>query len=103
MISKYNSTCRYCKLPTKAGVDQYDIDSKSGYHWKCEEEAENQPPSREQLELAGQLGYRQYGWEDLQLKKLADNRVACGTSTFVVPALTGNRNRGLRHQWLTAE
>ena len=73
MISKYNSTCRYCKLPTKAGVDQYDIDSKSGYHSKCEEEAENQPPSREQFELADRLGFREHGWGELQPADLADD------------------------------
>lgn len=59
MISKFNGTCRYCKKPTKAGVDHYDLDAKTGYHEACKEEAESRP-SPEQFELAERLGFIQY-------------------------------------------
>ncbi len=66
VISKYNGTCHFCKQATKAGTDTYDLDSKISYHEDCKEEFENQPPSREQFELAAALGYTQFSWLDLR-------------------------------------
>jgi hypothetical protein len=57
MISKYNGKCAHCGQPTKAGVDQYDIDTKRSYHEACEP----QPlpfDSAEDDELADRLGFR---------------------------------------------
>ena len=59
MISKYPGTCRYCKLPTKANVDQYDLETKTGYHELCKEAADSRPDD-EQYRLADRLGYIQY-------------------------------------------
>ena len=35
MISKYNSQCYLCGLPTKANVDEYDLDNRRSFHTKC--------------------------------------------------------------------
>lgn len=66
MISKYPGTCCYCKLPTKAGVDEYEIESKASYHVECHE---NPKPTPECYAIAARLGYRQYTWEELNLEK----------------------------------
>lgn len=58
MISKYPGLCRYCKKPTLAEKDHYDLESKTGYHSQCQEDAENAPASKEQYELAERLGYK---------------------------------------------
>ena len=54
MISKYAGTCYICKEPTKAGVDEYDLDTRRGYHAECTEGADN-PEA-----LAIRLGYMPY-------------------------------------------
>ena len=35
MIAKYGGICTYCHIPTKAGVDQYDVEAKVSYHEEC--------------------------------------------------------------------
>lgn len=74
MISKYPGVCRYCKKPTLAGKDHYDLESKTGYHSKCQEDAENAPASQEQYELADRLGYVHYDWSDLRSAEVDDGR-----------------------------
>lgn len=59
MISKYAGTCVLCKKPTKAGVDQYDLDLKESFHLACKQDQEDNPkPTPEQFELAIRLGYK---------------------------------------------
>lgn len=59
MISKYGGICRYCKLPTKAGQDQYDLDTKTGYHDLCKEADETTIDPSAYI-LAERLGYIHY-------------------------------------------
>lgn len=54
MISKYNGTCCYCHEPTRANVDEYEIETKASYHAECRE---NQPPGPEDYALADRLGF----------------------------------------------
>ena len=35
MISRFPGTCAFCKQPTKAHVDIYDVDTKQNYHEQC--------------------------------------------------------------------
>jgi len=35
MITKFDGTCRYCNLPTRAGIDFYDVFSASSFHAVC--------------------------------------------------------------------
>jgi hypothetical protein len=35
MIAKYPGTCCYCKRPTAAGVDQYEVETRKSYHPDC--------------------------------------------------------------------
>ena len=66
MISKYNGVCSYCKLPTKAGQDHYDIATKASYHSICEEGAESGEPGPDAYAIADRLGYRHFSWLYLQ-------------------------------------
>ena len=59
MISKYNGRCNYCGQPTKANVDEYDIERKESFHIACRERDESEP-GPEQFILAGRLSYIQY-------------------------------------------
>ena len=57
MISKYNGICVFCKKPTAANVDHYDMDTKTGYHETCRDRYE-QTTGREEAEaLADLLGF----------------------------------------------
>lgn len=46
----------HCGKATKAGVDEYDIASKTSYHAICQESI-GSIPTREQYELAKRLGF----------------------------------------------
>jgi len=72
MISKYNGICFYCKQPTKANVDEYELDSKKSFHVACKEQDEAQP-SPEQFTLADKLGYLSHRSWDLLLLPPAAN------------------------------
>jgi len=56
VISKFNGTCFYCKQPTKAGTDTYELDTKRSYHEACKEAAWSTPDA-EQRALAERLGF----------------------------------------------
>lgn len=60
MIARYNGLCHLCGLPTKAGVDQYDVATKKNWHEGCEGSGGT--------ELADALGFR-------TTEELADDRV----------------------------
>lgn len=72
MISKYNGVCSYCKLPTKAGQDQYELATKTSYHTICAEGAESGEPGQDAYALADRLDYKQYTWDELQSRTVAD-------------------------------
>jgi hypothetical protein len=59
MISKYNGTCFYCKQPTKANVDEYELESKKSFHLACKEQDEAKP-APEQFALAERLHFIAY-------------------------------------------
>lgn len=61
MISKYDNTCKFCHQRTRAGVDQYDPETKTAYHADCEpKEGESQE------DMAERLGYKlASSWEEL--------------------------------------
>ena len=57
MISKYNGTCVFCKNPTTANVDQYDMDTKKSYHEDCRDRYEQTTGREEANVLADRLGF----------------------------------------------
>ena len=61
MIAKYGGVCSYCHLPTKAGVDQYDVRAKVSYHPECAAEAsynfDTSDDGDEPEKLAEKLGF----------------------------------------------
>lgn len=56
MISKYNGTCCHCGKPTKAGTDEYDLDTKKSFHRDCEAKRDLFSASEAEA-LADELGY----------------------------------------------
>jgi len=59
MISRFNGKCVYCKEPTKAGVDQYDVVQKISYHEACQVNRDVSDVDEESGgELADQLGFQ---------------------------------------------
>jgi len=57
MISKYNGKCRFCKEPTLAGVDHYDLAKKVSYHEACLANRDVSEGEEEKDELADKLGF----------------------------------------------
>ena len=69
ITARFQSRCKKCGGTIAEGsVIFYDGETKSPYHTQCRppEEAE-QPPSREQFELADRLGFREFSWLDLRI------------------------------------
>lgn len=71
MISKYNGTCRYCKQPTKANIDHYELETKTGFHEKCQNDAEALS-AEDNIALAEHLGFVDYG--DIESVKWSEKR-----------------------------
>lgn len=71
MIAKYPAKCRYCGKPIEVGKDEYDIDSRSSYHWECHD---NPKPTPEAHDFAERLGFRKH-----------DEAMAAHRSLFLLP------------------
>ena len=54
MIAKYPALCRYCRKPIEVGKDEYDIETKTNFHWACHD---NPQPTPECYAIAERLGF----------------------------------------------